>query len=366
MSYSYKKKKRKILFLLSGGVDSTVCFALLSKVIAKENLIGLYIDTGFMRKDETQKIQEAFEKLDYNTKVIDASQEFFSGLKGIYEPEKKREIIGDLFVKTQENALEKLGLLQQIEKSKDYYLGQGTIYPDTVESGSSEHSHKIKTHHNRVESIQKLIEQGRVIEPLKDLYKNEVRSIGHLLKLPSHLIERHPFPGPALAVRCLCVSKQNSYNTQEETLQELFYTQINHHSRKKRKAKKSLENEKYFKSIQKLRLKASIMPLKTVGVQGDKRSYKRSLALFFESSTRLPKIVNRYSIPSLSKLFALASATNNRFNQVNRVLLCLTALEKEVFQNFPKDLLQLHFPKDLNKERIKFLQEADKIVMDFF
>src|SRR5262249_7012300 len=131
--------------------------------------------------------------------VENAASQFLNALEGETDPEKKRHIIGQQFVEVQERILESEHYLDG-----HWILGQGTIYPDTIESGGTAKADLIKTHHNRVAGIQKLIEQGRIVEPLASFYKDEVRAIGRQLGLSDALIERHPFPGPGLAIRCLC------------------------------------------------------------------------------------------------------------------------------------------------------------------
>ncbi len=194
-------RDRKVFMLVSGGVDSTVAFTLLNEVLGVDRIQGLLIDTGLMRKDEVKKIQEAMKKLGItNLHIEDASEEFFANLKGVYEPEAKRKVIGDTFLTVQKRVSERMKL-----KTEDgWMLGQGTIYPDTIETGGTKHADHIKTHHNRVEAIQAMIEQGLIVEPLKELYKDEVRMLGEELGLPHDLVWRHPFPGPGLGVRILC------------------------------------------------------------------------------------------------------------------------------------------------------------------
>ena len=159
---------------MSGGVDSTVAFVLLVKALGPEHVYGLFVDTGFMRDGERGQVEAALhaEQIQ-NLHVYDGSAEFFTALKDITEPEKKREIIGRVFLEIQAKVAQKL----QLDPAR-WMLGQGTIYPDTIESGGTKNSAKIKTHHNRVPEIEALIKEGRVIEPLKDLYKDEVRSVG--------------------------------------------------------------------------------------------------------------------------------------------------------------------------------------------
>ena len=131
--------------------------------------------------------------------VEHAEDQFLGALAGVTDPEQKRHIIGEEFVRVQERIIESRHLLDE-----HWILGQGTIYPDTIESGGTAKAAVIKTHHNRVAGIQKLIERGRIVEPLKSFYKDEVREIGRELGLPAELLDRHPFPGPGLAIRCLC------------------------------------------------------------------------------------------------------------------------------------------------------------------
>ena len=134
-----------------------------------------------------------------NLSIEQAEEQFLTALAGATEPERKRHIIGEEFVKVQERIIEARHIAEE-----DWILGQGTIYPDTIESGGTAKASLIKTHHNRVAGIQKLIECGRIVEPLKSFYKDEVREVGRELGLASELLDRHPFPGPGLAIRCLC------------------------------------------------------------------------------------------------------------------------------------------------------------------
>ncbi len=175
----------KVVMALSGGVDSSVCAALASRAIGKR-LVPIYIDTGLMRKGETERIRELFGYLDL--KVIDAHAEFFQSLRGVIDPERKRKVIGERFIRIFEREARKTGAK---------HLLQGTIYPDRIESEGG-----IKSHHN-VGGMPLSIEFQRVIEPLRDLYKDEVREIAGALGLPPEIQHRMPFPGPGLAVRVL-------------------------------------------------------------------------------------------------------------------------------------------------------------------
>lgn len=204
--------EKKVFMLVSGGVDSTVAFALLEKAIGKEKVYGLFVDTGLMRYEERNEVGIALNGLGFDNLHIETrGDDFIGALKGQTEPEAKRKIIGDMFLKVQAEVSQKLGL-----NPAEWLLGQGTIYPDTIETGGTKNADKIKTHHNRVESIQKLIEEGKVIEPLADLYKDEVREIGEMLGLPHEMVWRHPFPGPGLGVRILCSDKTEKISSELE------------------------------------------------------------------------------------------------------------------------------------------------------
>jgi GMP synthase (glutamine-hydrolysing) len=177
--------KDKVVMALSGGVDSSVCAALAAKAIG-DNLIPIYIDTGLMRKGETERIRTIFGNI--HLQIVDAGQEFFDSLKGITDPETKRKAIGERFIRVFEREARKQGAR---------CLLQGTIYPDRIESEGG-----IKSHHN-VGGMPLEMEFTKVIEPIRDLYKDEVREVAGALGLPKEIQHRMPFPGPGLAVRVL-------------------------------------------------------------------------------------------------------------------------------------------------------------------
>lgn len=316
-------ENKRILFLLSGGVDSTVAFALLSRVLPADRLKGLFIDTGFMRSREMEEVRDALAKQGMKPEIRDASDLFFSRLAGVSDPEKKRRIIGELFIDVQEDVTAELGL-----ESGGWLLGQGTIYPDRIESGGTKKSHKIKTHHNRVNRIQEMLEKGLVIEPLMDLYKDEVRRLGTLLGLPDELVHRHPFPGPGLAVRCLCTSADESLTTEH-------FPDPSEDS-----------DGQAARDLARLGLSARILPLHSVGVQGDQRSYARPVALFGSGAQ------------TWTDLQDLARRIPNRFRMANRVVLCLKSRTQSQEYKVKRGAF-------LVRDRIKLLQEADRIVREF-
>ena len=227
---------RNIFFFVSGGVDSTVAYTLCLRALGPERVYGIYVDTGLMREGETAYVERLFKQLGATAfHVEEASAEFLGALAGVCEPEKKRHLIGEQFVAVQDHVLSTGHFLDG-----QWILGQGTIYPDTIESGGTARADVIKTHHNRVAGIQKLIESGRIIEPLASFYKDEVREIGAELGIPGEFLHRHPFPGPGLAIRCLCAESSTAVERMDP---------------------------------------GWLLPVRSVGVQGDSRSYRSVLAL---------------------------------------------------------------------------------------
>jgi len=182
----------KVLLALSGGVDSSVCAALLEKAIPSR-LHCIFVDHGFMRKNEGDDVEAAFSVRDLELVRINAQDRFLARLRGVTDPEAKRKIIGEEFIRVFEEYAKEL--------QGDYYLAQGTIYADIVESGSKD-SAKIKSHHN-VGGLPEVIDFKGLVEPLRALKKSEVRILGWQLGLPAAFTDRQPFPGPGLAVRCI-------------------------------------------------------------------------------------------------------------------------------------------------------------------
>ena len=236
---------KNVLFFVSGGVDSTVAYKLCQDALGYERVHGVYVDTGFMRKNESADVMTAFETAGFkNVRLRDASTEFLAAVGTETNPEVKRKSIGMSFLAVENDVLEHL-------PASDWLLGQGTIYPDTIESGGTRESALIKTHHNRVPELLRRIEAGEVIEPLAQFYKDEVREIGRALGLPARLIDKQPFPGPGLAVRFLCTDHAAVWS----------------------------DNAKLTEVAAGFKLKARVLPVRGVGVQGDERTYAHTALL---------------------------------------------------------------------------------------
>ena len=168
-------ERQNVLFFVSGGVDSTVAYKLCADALGQDRVHGVYVDTGFMRKNESDEVMAAFQTAGFkNVRLRDASAEFLGAVGGEVEPEIKRKRIGMSFLTVEEDVLEHL-------PPGEWLLGQGTIYPDTIESGGTKESALIKTHHNRVPELVRRIEAGEIVEPLSQFYKDEVREIGRAL-----------------------------------------------------------------------------------------------------------------------------------------------------------------------------------------
>jgi GMP synthase (glutamine-hydrolysing) len=299
---------KNVLFFVSGGVDSSVAYKLCADALGQDRVHGVYVDTGFMRKNESVDVMSAYQNAGFkNVRLRDASAEFLGAVGCETNPETKRQRIGVAFLAVENDVLEHL-------PSGEWLLGQGTIYPDTIESGGTRESALIKTHHNRVPELLRRIEAGEIVEPLAQFYKDEVREIGRALGLPVRLIEKQPFPGPGLAVRFLCTDTPAAWS----------------------------ENAKLSEVASAFNLKARVLPVRGVGVQGDERTYAHTALLTGEYDERA--------------IAELAPAITNSLRDVNRVVFWAGA-------KGPIDEFRVE-PTTTSREGLDALREADARVRD--
>lgn len=249
--------KERVLAAVSGGVDSSVAAALVHKAVGNQ-LVAVFVDTGLMRKGEGEQVVETFrEKMRAELVALDASEEFISALKGVTDPEQKRKIVGEKFIRLFEEQAKNLG--------KPRFLAQGTIYPDVVESSAPERSkaERIKTHHNVGGLPQDM--QFELVEPLRYLFKDEVRLVGEALGLPEEMIWRQPFPGPGLTVRCLGEVTRERVSrlraADKILLEEL--------SKEGFLGKRGTVSQAFV----------VLLPVRSVGVMGDQRTYQEAAAI---------------------------------------------------------------------------------------
>ncbi len=304
--------EESVFLLASGGVDSTVAAVVLGKALGPDRLHLLHIDNGLMRKDESARVLERFRGMGLGEHLhfVDASGVFLEALAGLVEPEEKRRAIGNTFVAVFQETARDLRI-------EDHLLGQGTIYPDTIETGGTKRADVIKTHHNRVELIEKMIEEGKVVEPLADLYKVEVRELGEQMGIPRELLWRHPFPGPGLGVRLLCNTGEpdrTGFDLAEPLLAEVA---------------------KGFG------LEALLLPIRSVGVKADLRAYEHPVLLSGPASW--------------DTLIQAASAVTKDIPGINRCIWNLDA-------GTPSSATPV--PAQVTRERLDVLREADYRVME--
>lgn len=295
---SLKEKigNKKALCALSGGVDSSVAAVLLSKAIGK-NLTCIFVDHGLLRKNEGDEVEEIFTKnYDLNFIRVDAKDRFLNKLAGITDPERKRKIIGEEFIRVFEEEAKKIGTVD--------FLVQGTIYPDVIESGLGKSS-VIKSHHN-VGGLPDYVDFKEIVEPLRDLFKDEVRKTGLELGIPENLVYRQPFPGPGLAIRVigditddkLTILKDADAIFREEIANAGLHKNIN----------------QYF---------AVLTNLKSVGVMGDERTYDYTVALrAVETTDFMTGVWSKIPYEVLEKV---SSRIVNEVNHVNRVVYDITS-----------------------------------------
>lgn len=305
---------RKVFLLVSGGVDSTVAFVLLNRVLGTDRVLGLHIDNGMMRMDESAKIIDFLKREGMmNLNVVDATDIFLGNLKGETAPEVKRKSIGATFLEVKDIEMKKLNL-----DPKEWMIAQGTIYPDTIESGGTKNADLIKTHHNRVKEVMDLMEQGLLLEPLADLYKDEVRMLGEELGIPHNLVWRHPFPGPGLGVRLLCSDGKGDFAKNDEVEGLADYLRQNN-------------------------IDGYILPIKSVGVQGDGRTYAQPFLLTTKNLSW--KECEKYSTELV-----------NRFKVINRVVWQIGSVS---------DVLPVLVEQYAEKSNFDSLRKFDNICTEF-
>lgn len=365
--------KHKVLMMVSGGVDSTVCAALLHRALQPEQVIALHVDNGFMRQDESKKVEESLRALGLHLSAVRAAHTFYSAttlmkVKAVdrfgapttrkiktkmlcqtTDPEEKRTIIGDTFMNVANELISDLNL-----SADEVFLGQGTLRPDLIESASelaSGTADTIKTHHNDTDLVRQLRQQGRVVEPLKDFHKDEVRAIGRDLGLPEEIVHRHPFPGPGLAIRVICADEPYMEKDFAET-SNMLKTIVDYSNAVKKphavlsrlKSRTSQHEQTELSSISESEaFTATLLPVKTVGVQGDCRTYSYVAGLSSDTKT-----------PNWDKLYTLARIIPRVCINVNRVVY--------IFGGRVKDTVNDLTPTFLTDRVLATLRSADSVV----
>lgn len=287
-------KGKKVLLALSGGVDSSVCAVLLNRAIG-ENLTCIFVDHGLLRKDEGDFVEKTFgQQFGLNLIRVNAEDRFLEKLKGVTEPEQKRKIIGEEFIRTFEDEAKKIGKID--------VLAQGTIYPDIIESGLGDSS-TIKSHHN-VGGLPDVISFEQIVEPLRYLFKDEVRAVGEKLNIPKELVWRQPFPGPGLAVRVIGEITKEKLDILREA-DSIFRQELE-------RANES--SNQYF---------AVLTDTRSVGVMGDSRTYGVTVAL--RAVTTDDFMTAQWTRLSYDVLEKASSRITNEVSGVSRVVYDITS-----------------------------------------
>jgi GMP synthase (glutamine-hydrolysing) len=284
----------KAIIGLSGGIDSSVSTAIAARAL-NDRLTAVFVDHGFMREGEPEEVRNSFKNLKLNFVTANAQQRFMEKLENVADPERKRIIIGEEFVRVFEEIAEKSGA---------EYLIQGTIYPDRIESGFRRNSDKIKTHHN-VAGLPSKIKFKRILEPLRDLYKDEVRRVARMLELPDEIVSRQPFPGPGLAVRII-----GTLTAEKVSIAK--------------KADKIVREEIEKNGLQKTLWQyfAVLTDTKATGVKGDARAYGYVVALrAVESREAMTASFAKIPYPVLEKI---STRITNEIPEVTRVVYDVT------------------------------------------
>ena len=320
---------KKIICLVSGGVDSAVTAALLVKALPAENIYAIHIDSGFMRKNESDIVCENLKELGMKNLIRENAKDYFMNtiveteegpigpLVDTVDPEKKRRIIGEIFIQIANQVIERLGL-----DKDNTFIAQGTLRPDLIESGNPDISgfaHKIKTHHNDVEIVRQARKKGLIVETNADWHKDEVRRVARKLGLDEAIASRQPFPGPGLAIRLICHDKNEEVEITSEEVTKL--------------------NEILGQTPE----KGFILPIKSVGVQGDARSY-RNLCLMAGRKTDF----------NWKEVTTNAKEITDRINSINRVGYILNKSEIN-------DEIKC-FNMRIEDENVELLRELDYIV----
>jgi GMP synthase (glutamine-hydrolysing) len=285
----------KAIIGVSGGVDSSVAAVIASRALGK-NLCAVFVDTGLMRKDEAKLVKAMLSRAGVHIKVVDASSQFFKALSGVEEPEQKRKIIGEKFIRVFE---------AEAKREKAAFLLQGTIAPDWIESGGGSRQ-TIKSHHN-VGGLPKKMGM-KLVEPLRDLYKHEVRIVARALKLPDEISERQPFPGPGLAVRIV-----GEVTPQKAEIVRNACAIVEEELELAAKEGKMERPWQYF---------AALLPTKTVGVRGDERAYQYSLVV--RAVRSLDGMTANFSHIPPEILERISTRITNEIRDVGRVLYDIT------------------------------------------